>query len=155
MTSCFRSLKTSSIASETASTSRPRVPRPMITAINSRAVSAFAPFLINFSRGRSRSGISAIRLAATIKTCAVWTSTFFYVFGSDVGERKRYKSRPAPVVCMSTMDNVGAAFAGESQANRKDLAFSEKAAQEGFPAVAKSFRAASEDELSTPGPCSV
>lgn len=47
---------------------------------------------------------------------------------------------------MSTMDNVGAAFAGESQANRKYLAFSEKAAQEGFPAVAKLFRAASDAE---------
>lgn len=47
---------------------------------------------------------------------------------------------------MSTMDNVGAAFAGESQANRKYLAFSEKAAQEGFPAIAKLFRAASEAE---------
>ncbi len=47
---------------------------------------------------------------------------------------------------MSTMDNVGAAFAGESQANRKYLAFSEKATQEGFPAVAKLFRAASDAE---------
>jgi rubrerythrin len=47
---------------------------------------------------------------------------------------------------MSTKDNVGAAFAGESQANRKYLAFSEKAAQEGFSAVAKLFRAASEAE---------
>lgn len=44
------------------------------------------------------------------------------------------------------MDNVGAAFAGESQANRKYLAFSEKATQEGFPTVAKLFRAASEAE---------
>jgi rubrerythrin len=47
---------------------------------------------------------------------------------------------------MSTMDNVGAAFAGESQANRKYLAFSEKAAQEGYPGVARLFRAASEAE---------
>jgi rubrerythrin len=47
---------------------------------------------------------------------------------------------------MSTMDNVGAAFAGESQANRKYLAFSEKAAQEGFATVAKVFRAASDAE---------
>lgn len=47
---------------------------------------------------------------------------------------------------MSTMDNVGAAFAGESQANRKYLAFSEKAVQEGFPTIAKLFRAASEAE---------
>lgn len=47
---------------------------------------------------------------------------------------------------MSTMENVEAAFAGESQANRKYLAFSEKAAQEGFPSVAKLFRAASDAE---------
>ena len=34
------------------------------------------------------------------------------------------------------------AFAGESQANRKYLAFAEKAAKEGYPQVAKLFRAA-------------
>ncbi len=44
------------------------------------------------------------------------------------------------------MDNLKTAFAGESQANRKYLAFSEKAAQEGLPGVAKVFRAASEAE---------
>ena len=47
---------------------------------------------------------------------------------------------------MATMENVKAAFAGESQANRKYLAFSEKAAQEGFPVVSRLFRAASEAE---------
>ncbi|MFX0152124.1 MAG: rubrerythrin family protein [Candidatus Hodarchaeota archaeon] len=39
-----------------------------------------------------------------------------------------------------------AAFAGESQANRKYLAFAKKADQEGFPQVARLFRAAAEAE---------
>ena len=43
-------------------------------------------------------------------------------------------------------DNLQAAFAGESQANRKYLAFAEKADKEGFPQVAKIFRAAAEAE---------
>ncbi|TLM65462.1 MAG: rubrerythrin family protein [Deltaproteobacteria bacterium] len=38
------------------------------------------------------------------------------------------------------------AFAGESQANRKYLAFAEKADQEGYPAVARLFRAAAAAE---------
>ncbi|MGA2109650.1 MAG: rubrerythrin family protein, partial [Syntrophorhabdales bacterium] len=38
------------------------------------------------------------------------------------------------------------AFAGESQANRKYLAFAKKADQEGFKQVAKLFRAAAEAE---------
>ena len=38
------------------------------------------------------------------------------------------------------------AFAGESQANRKYLAFAEKADQEGYTAVAKLFRAAAAAE---------
>lgn len=38
------------------------------------------------------------------------------------------------------------AFAGESQANRKYLAFATKADQEGFPLVARLFRAAAEAE---------
>jgi len=45
-----------------------------------------------------------------------------------------------------TTDNLAAAFAGESQANRKYLAFAKKATQEGFPEVAKLFRAAAEAE---------
>src|SRR5512136_1949242 len=38
------------------------------------------------------------------------------------------------------------AFAGESQANRKYLAFGAKADQEGYPQVARLFRAAAEAE---------
>ena len=45
-----------------------------------------------------------------------------------------------------TTDNLSAAFAGESQANRKYLAFAKKAAQDGFPEVAKLFKAAAEAE---------
>ncbi len=45
-----------------------------------------------------------------------------------------------------TMDDLKAAFAGESQANRKYLAFAKKADQEGFAQVAKLFRAAAEAE---------
>jgi len=47
---------------------------------------------------------------------------------------------------MSTADDLKAAFAGESQANRKYLAFAKKAEADGFPQVAKLFRAAAEAE---------
>jgi len=47
---------------------------------------------------------------------------------------------------MSTKDNLQAAFAGESQANRKYLAFSEKAAKEGLMKVARLFQAVAEAE---------
>jgi len=47
---------------------------------------------------------------------------------------------------MATTDNLKAAFAGESQANRKYLAFAKKADAEGKPQVAKLFRAAAEAE---------
>ena len=43
-------------------------------------------------------------------------------------------------------DGLKAAFAGESQANRKYLAFAKKAEQEGFPGVAKLFQAAAAAE---------
>lgn len=42
---------------------------------------------------------------------------------------------------MSTQDNLQAAFAGESQANRKYLAFAAKAEAEGHLQIAKLFRA--------------
>jgi len=52
---------------------------------------------------------------------------------------------------MGTTDqNLSAAFAGESQANRKYLFFADKASAEGFPQVARLFRAAAEAENS---PC--
>jgi len=47
---------------------------------------------------------------------------------------------------MATIDNLQAAFAGESQANRKYLAFAKKAEAEGKPQIAKLFRAAAEAE---------
>lgn len=47
---------------------------------------------------------------------------------------------------MATMENAKEAYAGESQANRKYLAFSEKAAEEGFKSIATLFKAASEAE---------
>ena len=47
---------------------------------------------------------------------------------------------------MATVDNAKAAYAGESQANRKYQAFSEKAAEDGFKGVATLFKAASEAE---------
>lgn len=47
---------------------------------------------------------------------------------------------------MGTKENLQDAFAGESQANRRYLAFAKKAEQDGFPQVAKLFRAAAEAE---------
>jgi len=47
---------------------------------------------------------------------------------------------------MSTNENLQEAFAGESQANRKYLAFAKKADDEGLPQVAKLFRAAADAE---------
>jgi rubrerythrin len=45
-----------------------------------------------------------------------------------------------------TEKNLKAAFAGESQANRKYMAFAKKADEEGYTGVAKLFRAAAEAE---------
>jgi rubrerythrin len=45
-----------------------------------------------------------------------------------------------------TVDNLKAAFAGESQANRRYLAFAKKALEDGRPQVAKLFRAAAAAE---------
>lgn len=47
---------------------------------------------------------------------------------------------------MATTENLKDAFAGESQANRKYLAFAKKADKDGFPQVAKLFRAAAQAE---------
>lgn len=47
---------------------------------------------------------------------------------------------------MKTTENLKAAFAGESQANRKYLAYAKKADADGFPQVARLFRAAAEAE---------
>jgi len=45
-----------------------------------------------------------------------------------------------------SVDDLKAAFAGESQANRKYLAFAKKADEEGYTQAAKLFRAAAEAE---------
>jgi rubrerythrin len=45
-----------------------------------------------------------------------------------------------------SMENLKAAFAGESQANRRYLAFAQKAEEEGHPQVAKLFKVAAEAE---------
>ena len=46
----------------------------------------------------------------------------------------------------NTNDNLSAAFAGESQANRKYLFFAEKADEAGNPQIARLFRAAAKAE---------
>jgi rubrerythrin len=46
----------------------------------------------------------------------------------------------------TTQENLATAFAGESQANRKYLAFAKQAEKEGFAQIAKLFRAAAEAE---------
>src|SRR5512136_1134176 len=46
----------------------------------------------------------------------------------------------------NSIDDLKTAFAGESQANRKYLGFAKKADQEGFPQIAKLFRAAAAAE---------
>ena len=46
----------------------------------------------------------------------------------------------------NTQENLAAAFAGESQANRKYLFFAEKADKEGNAQIARLFRAAAESE---------
>ncbi|MDH4188478.1 MAG: rubrerythrin family protein, partial [Nitrospira sp.] len=46
----------------------------------------------------------------------------------------------------NTEQNLRDAFAGESQANRKYLAFAAAADKEGYPQVARLFRAAAEAE---------
>ncbi len=45
-----------------------------------------------------------------------------------------------------TLKNLADAFAGESQANRKYLAFARKADRDGYPWIARLFRAAAEAE---------
>jgi rubrerythrin len=46
----------------------------------------------------------------------------------------------------TTADNLKTAFAGESQANRKYLAYAMKADKEGYPQIARLFRAAADAE---------
>jgi rubrerythrin len=64
---------------------------------------------------------------------------------ADVDDREGKRSRKWRCK-VSTTDNLKAAFAGESQANRKYLAFAKKADADGFPQIARLFRAAAEAE---------
>jgi rubrerythrin len=50
------------------------------------------------------------------------------------------------MAAMSTQENIAEAFAGESQANRRYLAFAFQAEKDGYPQVARLFRAAAEAE---------
>jgi rubrerythrin len=50
------------------------------------------------------------------------------------------------MTAMATQDNLKEAFAGESQANRKYLAYAKKADADGFGQVARLFRAAADAE---------
>lgn len=56
------------------------------------------------------------------------------------------KSIPMEVLMPTTEENLKEAFAGESQANRKYLAFARKAEQDGYVNVARLFRTAAEAE---------
>ena len=47
---------------------------------------------------------------------------------------------------MATQDNLQEAFSGESQANRRYLAFAQQAERDGFPQAARLFRSAAEAE---------
>ena len=44
----------------------------------------------------------------------------------------------------NTLENLGTAFSGESQANHRYLFFADKAEREGYPQIAKLFRATAE-----------
>jgi nitrite reductase (NADH) large subunit len=65
---------------------------------------------------------------------------------SSTSPHSNSNTKQERITDMATMDNLKEAFAGESQANRKYLAFAKKADQDGFPQVAKLFRAAAEAE---------
>jgi rubrerythrin len=63
-----------------------------------------------------------------------------------VSPTRKPESQQKKGTLMSTQDNLQAAFAGESQANRTYLAFANKAEAEGHPQIAKLFRAAAAAE---------
>jgi rubrerythrin len=61
-------------------------------------------------------------------------------------ETKNFREKEGEKSMSQTEKNLSDAFAGESQANRKYLAFAKQAEQEGYKQVAKLFRAAAEAE---------
>ena len=80
-----------------------------------------------------------------VATISVILATSVVFYKSTRFNIRRQNSRER-VGKMSTMNNLQEAFSGESQANRRYLAFAKKADQDGFPQVAKLFRAAAEAE---------
>ena len=65
---------------------------------------------------------------------------------TPLSENSTPESKKEEIVPMTTQDNLQAAFAGESQANRTYLAFAKKAEADGCPQIAKLFRAAAAAE---------
>ena len=59
---------------------------------------------------------------------------------------REFKIKKEDFMGTKSEENLKEAFAGESQANRKYLAFAKKADEEGYAQVAKLFRAAAEAE---------
>jgi rubrerythrin len=57
-----------------------------------------------------------------------------------------YDLSPGILFRMTTRENLMAAFAGESRANRKYAAFSAQAKEEGYPVISRLFAAASQAE---------
>ena len=70
-----------------------------------------------------------------------WPPTEIRDSKANIPDPKKEKTAP-----MSTQENLQAAFAGESQANRTYLAFANKADAENHPQIAKLFRAAAAAE---------
>ena len=64
----------------------------------------------------------------------------------DVPSREEALARMADLKGSQTHENLKAAFAGESQANRRYLYFAQKADVEGYPDVAALFRSVAEGE---------
>jgi len=113
------------------------------------------PFIAH-SRGWTaedmEANVAAVRESAHLRegACALagrCVATANGLLRSECSHVEPYKNQPGKEDNpMSTTDNLKAAFAGESQANRKYLAFAQKAAAEGFPQIAKLFRATAEAE---------
>jgi rubrerythrin len=61
-------------------------------------------------------------------------------------QAKPYSKEESGQKIEKTMKGLSEAFAGESMANRKYLAYAEQADKEGYPAVAKLFRTVAEAE---------
>jgi rubrerythrin len=61
-------------------------------------------------------------------------------------KRPTWRIFPGGMTMSKANDDLKAAFAGESQANRRYLAFAKKAEEDGYPQIAKLFRAAAAAE---------